>query len=368
MFKFKNWSKRKKIIVGIIVIIIIGIGSNQTETTSTNNTNLSSDLSKDDLFVEFQVNKSDSIFNNDHLNYLIRTFGDPLDVKTPKDSEKFGYININSFWAPFFNKDESLKILEEFKFNEKQYRLKLFKWLSKTGPVSSENRNWDSYKSKMEKFYDKYKNLYEKKSDGRKIHIIEIFESYSKKNPEKSLEENLKEFQYLFGRYDNNTKAYGSWKIKSFITTVYKFKTQEKSSLLKYYEQGDKRKDFEIDLFRTLTISADGKVAKTDSETNSSFCISDQSRSEIKKLLTEGTGDWSLGQKGNVQGSYKFFDNGQYRMANMYSPKVNGLPQPTIGNWWINCSGEIVCSKQRDNMIITESGILNGQSLYSKYQ
>ena len=366
MLNFKNWSKRKKIIVGIIVVIIIGIGSNQSETIKNNNTNLSSDLSKDDLFVEFQVNKSDSLFTNDHLNYLIRTFGEPVDVKTPKDSKKFGYINMSSFWAPFFDRDESLKIIDEFKINEKQYRQKLFDWLRKTGPVSSENRNWESYKSKMEKFYEKYKNLYENKSEGKKIHIIEIFESYCKKNPEKSLKENLEEFKYLFRRDDSGYST-GVGDINSLTATVYKFKTQEKSSLLRYYEQGEKRKDFEIDLFRTLTISVDGKV-KNDSEYNSSFCITDQSRSEIKKLLTNGTGDWINGQKGNVQGSYRFFDNGQYRMANIYSPKANGLPQPTIGDWWINCSGEIVCSKQPDNMIITESGILNGQSLYTKYQ
>ena len=35
MLNFKNWSKRKKIIVGIIVVIIIGIASNQSDTTST---------------------------------------------------------------------------------------------------------------------------------------------------------------------------------------------------------------------------------------------------------------------------------------------------------------------------------------------
>ena len=35
MLNFKNWSKRKKIIVGIIVVIIIGISSNQSDTTST---------------------------------------------------------------------------------------------------------------------------------------------------------------------------------------------------------------------------------------------------------------------------------------------------------------------------------------------
>lgn len=364
MFKFKNWSKRKKIIVGIIVIIIIGIGSNQTETDSITKTNFSDDSSKDNLFVEFQLNKSDSIFTNDDLTYLIKTFGEPIEIRTPEDSKKFGYINKYSFWSPFFNKDESLEIIEEYNSNYEQYRLEQQKWLRKTGPLSSQNRNWESYKLKMNKFSDRYKNFYIEKSKGEELQLYKIIESYMKKNPEKSYAIVLEEFEDFF-RLDDNGYRTGI-NVYKLTNTVYTFKTQEKVSLLKYYRDNTNRKDFEIDEFRTLKVTGNG-IILNDSDYNSSFCITDQSRSEIKKLLTEGTGDWILGQKGNVQGSYKFSNNGEYRMTNIYSPKVNGLPQPTIGDWWINCSGEIVCSKQQDEMIITKSGILNGQTLYTKY-
>lgn len=46
MLNFKNWSKRKKIIVGIIVVIIIGIASNQSDgSNQTEETNSSSSSS-----------------------------------------------------------------------------------------------------------------------------------------------------------------------------------------------------------------------------------------------------------------------------------------------------------------------------------
>lgn len=45
MLNFKNWSKRKKIIVGILVLIIIGVGSNQSEETNSSSSSSSRSIS-----------------------------------------------------------------------------------------------------------------------------------------------------------------------------------------------------------------------------------------------------------------------------------------------------------------------------------
>jgi hypothetical protein len=42
MLNFKNWSKRKKIIVGVIVLIVIGVGSNQSVETNSSSSSSSS--------------------------------------------------------------------------------------------------------------------------------------------------------------------------------------------------------------------------------------------------------------------------------------------------------------------------------------
>jgi len=45
MLNFKNWSKRKKIIVGILVLIIIVVGSNQSEETNSSSSSSSRSIS-----------------------------------------------------------------------------------------------------------------------------------------------------------------------------------------------------------------------------------------------------------------------------------------------------------------------------------
>jgi len=72
MFKFKNWSKRKKIIVGLIVLIVIGIGSNQSGETSSLDSSKNKSNSDESLKNRILISKQiDSIIKSSDFRTVL---------------------------------------------------------------------------------------------------------------------------------------------------------------------------------------------------------------------------------------------------------------------------------------------------------
>mgnify|MGYP001084897883 CR=1 FL=1 len=72
MFKFKNWSKRKKIIVGLIVLIVIGIGSNQSGETSSLDSSKNKSNSDESLKNRILISKQiDSIIESSDFRTVL---------------------------------------------------------------------------------------------------------------------------------------------------------------------------------------------------------------------------------------------------------------------------------------------------------
>lgn len=302
--------------------------------------------SKDDSFKKWINERGGTKFESNDMDFLVDEFGTPIDTINLSDSKKLRFQNENFFWGPSFNKNESLEIIKNYrkKINE------LNEWMAISGRengdtpdnyLSSYNPNWESYKDKLNELYNEFKIIYDKKTGGRDVTYTELVNSFKEKFPKYSLKQ-CNDSVSVFLNLDDFSK-------KEFTSITYRFVTVEKESYHKIYGNTNLR-NFEISLCRDLTIKNDGTIEKN--IYSNSFCITKSSKEDLKEYII---GDWVYG---DVMGAYKFMEDGTYSMSNSFTSKR--------GKWWIDCSGEIVCSEQNSNLKVTNEGIMSGETLYKK--
>lgn len=304
--------------------------------------------SKDDSFEKWITERVGTKFESNDMDFLVDEFGTPIDTINLSETKKFGYRNKNFFWGPYFDKNESLRIIQEFKNKRK----KIDEWMIEIGKrdgvnpnfyLSSGNPNYYDYKSKLDDLYNEYEVLYNKNSMGRDVTFPEFVVSYHKKFPEltiKQCQDSIASFLNLddFGK-------------KEFTSITYRFITDDNESYHKRYGNKSLR-NFKILVYRDLTINNDGTI-DDNIGLNDSYCINESSKEDLMEYVI---GDWVYG---DVMGAYKFMDDGTYSMSNSFTSKR--------GKWWIDCSGEIVCSKQNSSLKVTNEGIMAGTTLYKRY-
>ena len=303
--------------------------------------------SKDDDFKEWITNRGGTKFETSDMDFLINEFGRPIDTINLSETKKFGYGNKNFFWGPYFDKNESLRIIQEFKNKRK----KIDEWMIEKGKsdgvnpisyLSSGNPNYGNYKSKLDDLYNEYEILYKKISGGEKITFSEFVLDYNKKFPEFT----LKQCQDSIAMFLNLS----DFRKKEFTSITYRFVTDDNESYHKRYGNKNLR-NFKVLIYRDLTINNNGTI--DENIYNDSYCINESSKEDLMDYVI---GDWVYG---DVMGAYKFMDDGTYSMSNSYTSKR--------GKWWIDCSGEIVCSKQNSSLKVTNEGIMAGTTLYKRY-
>ena len=164
----------------------------------------------------------------------------------------------------------------------------------------------------------------------------------------------------------------GRWEKKKLLSRketfrkTYKFLIGENLSYKdywgeKYPDEKIDRMDYNVNFYESVGIDYNGII--DDMLDNGSYLDEDidKSISESSKKYFENylIGDWVVGELGNVQGAYKFFEDGTYSMSN----KLNGTSR---GKWYINSWGGIQCSKQSGYLLFTQDGLKVGKTFYKK--
>ena len=307
--------------------------------------------SKSDKYREWIKLRSGTKFTSEDMSFLINEFGEPIDTVDLGKTKSFNYYNHYFFYGPFFSKEESVEIINDYETKWNKMYPELRKWLRDTGKkqgldpyfyLTDKNRNWKEYKRKIDDFKSKYSYKYEKKSFGKEITFYEFVKSYNEKFPDLTLNQSQDSIIKFLGLEDYDSKQ---------MTSIsYKFITDKNDSYNKRITGNDKVKDFKIDQYRDLRIYNDSTIDGF--LYSNSYCITDKSKEKRKESII---GDWIYG---DVQGAILFMKDGTYSMSNSMSSKR--------GKWWINCDGEIVLTNQGKNLRLTDDGIKIGSTIYRK--
>lgn len=316
--------------------------------------------SKFDTWDDFIDENKGIRFNEEHMDFLVSKFGDPIDTIYRADDEEFEFLNINFFWGPKFSKEESKRIIQDFRIKEKKIL---------------ELRNPERINNRMNQLNDEFKKIYYETVSDQKISLSDFKKSYEEKFPELTETQILDSLIIIF-EFKERYELSESWKKENFwdadgdgdndfydekqnLFNSYFEKTirfvREKNQSYKYH-YGESctlceiKKDFDVNIIVSLTLDKDGHISSS-SMYSSEFCITPKSKEKFEKYVV---GDWVYG---DVLGAYKFFSDGTYNMS-------NGLGS-SYGNWWINCEGSIVLSNNR-GLIITDEGIKVGETTYRK--
>lgn len=282
---------------------------------------------------------------------LISEFGDPIDTLRGEDVEIEVYSS-HLFLGPHFGIEEGNALFEQ----EKIELEKLFSDYTTLCAASSSDLNsncpeWEEFKMAWEAFDLKYANLYDSLTQGKKTTLGTFLAAYKNRYP------GLQENQYLDSLRAFEFRGISSYQIDQLKETRYSFVAQSSVSYLSVYGDGssdDDARDFKVDLYNEVVVLGDGTISG-ETVMGSSYCITDESKADLENHLL---GTWNY-DSGGTTASFTFNQDGTYS----YSSSMFDIYKE--GEWWINCSGELQNS-YGDNHKLTKSGILAGETLYTK--
>ncbi|WP_296634287.1 hypothetical protein [Polaribacter sp.] len=380
----------KNLLLLIIIVTLYSCGGNNPK----ENNSIEKTIFLDKQFDNWMELKRGVKFKESDIDSLVNLLGSiPIDTISESDDWKFGYVNKYSFYSQFFTKQEADSlILESTKFTES--------WIKKNKPKyyydgieikngkrkkvkKFKNYPYNTAKRKIEKeLNDKNLILYKSRSNGKRISINQFIKSYRDKFPSQTLEQSRDSFfNFLCIKYQYPNKDYffpqkmfreGRWKKKKLLSRketfrkTYKFLIGENLSYKdywgkKYPDEKIDRMDYNVNFYESVGIDYKGII--DDMLDNGTYLDGDidNSISKSSKKYFENylIGDWVMGELGNVQGAYKFFEDGTYSMSN----KLNGTSR---GKWYINSWGGIQCSKQSGYLLFTPDGLKVGKTFYRK--
>jgi hypothetical protein len=288
--------------------------------------------SKYDLWEDFIEEKKGSRFTSEHMEYLVSKFGDPIDTIYRADDKEFEFLNINFFWGPQFSKEESERIIQDFRLKEKEIL---------------ELRNPERIKNRINQLNHEYEKIYYERVSEQKISLSDYKNSYKKKFPELTESQILDSLIIFFEFRDKSL-------FNSYFEKQIRFLREKNQSYKRHYGESctlcEIKKDFEVNIMVSLHLDINGNISSY-SKYSSEFCITSKFREKFEKYVF---GDWIYG---DVLGAYKFMNDGTYNMS-------NGLGTSS-GNWWIDCEGSIKLSNNQ-GLIITNGGIKVGETTYRK--
>lgn len=281
---------------------------------------------------------------------LISKFGNPIDTLRGADVEIEVYSS-HLFLGPHFGIEEGKALFEQ----ERIDREKLFAEYTSLcatydAGLNSDCPEWETFKMAWEEFDLNYANLYDSLTQGKKTTLGTFLEAYQKRYP------GLPENQYLDSLRAFEFRGIADYQIDQLKETRYSFISQSSVSYLSVYGDGSEEDamDFKVDLYNEVVVLGDGTIGG-DAVLGSSYCITDASKADLENHLL---GTWTY-ESGGTTASFTFNQDGTYS----YSSSMFDIYKE--GEWWINCSGELQNS-YGDNHVLTKSGILAGETLYTK--
>ena len=379
----------KNLLLLVIILTLFSCGGNNSEEKNS----IQKTIFLDKQFDNWMELKKGVKFKESDIDSLVNLLGSvPVDTISDSDDWKFGYVNTYSFYSQFFTKIEADSlILESTKLIESWVEKNKSKYYYDGIEIKNGKRKkvkklytyeYNTAKRKIEKeLNDKNLILYKSRSNGKRISINQFIKSYRDKFPTQTIEQARDSFfNLLCNKTNRPTDFYfprkmfkkGRWKKKKLLSRkktfrkTYKFLIGENLSYKdywgeKYPDEKIDRMDYNVNFYESVGIDYNGII--DDMLDNGSYLDEDidQSISESSKKYFDNylIGDWVVGELGNVQGAYKFFEDGTYSMSN----KLNGTSR---GKWYINSWGGIDCSKQSGYLFFTQDGLKVGKTFYKK--
>lgn len=379
----------KNLLLLVIILTLFSCGGNNSEEKNS----IQKTIFLDKQFDNWMELKKGVKFKESDIDSLVNLLGSvPVDTISDSDDWKFGYVNTYSFYSQFFTKIEADSlILESTKLIESWIEKNKSKYYYDGIEIKNGKRKkvkklythkYIPAKRKIEKkLNDKNLILYKSRSNGKRISINQFIKSYRDKFPTQTIEQARDSFfNLLCNKTNRPTDFYfpgkmfkeGRWEKKKLLSReetfrkTYKFLIGENLSFKdywgeKYPDEKIDRMDYNMNFYESVGIDYNGIIDDMlyngmylDGDIDSS--ISESSKKYFENYLI---GDWVVGELGNVQGAYKFFEDGTYSMSN----KLNGTSR---GKWYINSWGGIQCSKQSSYLLFTQDGLKVGKTFYKK--
>ena len=282
---------------------------------------------------------------------LISEFGTPLDTLRGEDVE-IEFYSSYLFLGPHLGVEEGKALFEQ----ERMENAKLFAdytalCAESTSELNSNCLYYEEFKNLLIQKNEKYAALYDSISKKQKTTMGTFLAGYKAKFP------GLTEEQYLDSLRAFELPGISDYQIDQFKETRYSFISQASVSYASVFggsSSSDDDRDFKVDVYNDIVVLENGTIS-SETPNGSAYCITDDSKEELENHLV---GTWEF-ESGGTSASYTINEDGTFSFTSSLFDIYKE------GQWWINCSGELENS-YGDNLEITNSGILAGETLYTK--